>query len=189
MALSEEQRNPWRAIVAGSNYNLSSQDWEDLLTELDSLYTEAIVAPPASDQKPVWEPIATAPRDNKRPLYLARINENGELLEIDFDGGWEFWQESYEMPHVCGWDWCSANGIEEPTHWAFQDVPLPPAPQPEQENYKAQRDALLKSVAQVKSNLMHHRRFGCDTFQAWKNSAARAEGDLEEAIASVKGGA
>ena len=59
-------------------------------------------------------------------------------------------------------------------------------PQPD---YKAQRDALLKAVAQVKSNLMHHRRFGDDTFQAWKNAAARAEGDLEEALASVKGGA
>ena len=48
MALIEEQRNPWRAIVAGGDYNLSSQDWEDLLTELDSLYTEAPIAQPAS---------------------------------------------------------------------------------------------------------------------------------------------
>jgi len=42
MALTEQQRNPWRAIVAGGDYSLSPQDWEDLLTELDSLYT----APP-----------------------------------------------------------------------------------------------------------------------------------------------
>ena len=48
MALTEEQRNPWRAIVAGGDYNLTSQDWEDLLTELDSLYTEAPIAQPAS---------------------------------------------------------------------------------------------------------------------------------------------
>lgn len=48
MALTEEQRNPWRAIVSGGDYNLSSQDWEDLLTELDSLYTEAPIAQPAS---------------------------------------------------------------------------------------------------------------------------------------------
>ena len=56
MALTEEQRNPWRAIVAGGDYNLSSQDWEDLLTELDSLYAEAPIAQPASapsEQKPV----------------------------------------------------------------------------------------------------------------------------------------
>lgn len=51
MALIEEQRNPWRAIVAGGDYNLTSQDWEDLLTELDSLYTEAPIAQPASDYK------------------------------------------------------------------------------------------------------------------------------------------
>ena len=58
MALIEEQRNPWRAIVAGGDYNLTSQDWEDLLTELDSLYTEAPIAQPASapsEQKPVYQ--------------------------------------------------------------------------------------------------------------------------------------
>lgn len=58
MALTEEQRNPWRAIVAGGDYNLTSQDWEDLLTELDSLYTEAPIAQPASapsEQKPVYQ--------------------------------------------------------------------------------------------------------------------------------------
>lgn len=74
---------------------------------------------------PIWLPIATAPKDNKRPLYLARFDEAGKLVEIDFDGVWEFWRESHELPDVCGYAWHSANGIEEPTHWAFQDVAAP----------------------------------------------------------------
>lgn len=77
-----------------------------------------------------WRPIDTAPTDNKRPLYLARFH-GGELVELDFNGSWEYWQESYEMPHINGYAWESNNGIEEPTHWAYQDDPLPkPTPQP-----------------------------------------------------------
>lgn len=72
-----------------------------------------------------WQPIETAPKDNKRPLYLARF-DGDKLVEIDFDGVWEFWQESWEMPHICGYSWMSANGIEEPTHWAYQDAGPPP---------------------------------------------------------------
>lgn len=72
-----------------------------------------------------WQPIETAPKDNKRRLYLARLDEKGELAQLDFDGVWEFWQESWEMSHINGWCWMSANGIEEPTHWAFQDEPIP----------------------------------------------------------------
>lgn len=30
--------NPWREIVEGSDYYLKSQEWEDLLSELDTLY-------------------------------------------------------------------------------------------------------------------------------------------------------
>ena len=56
-----------------------------------------------------------------------------------------------------------------------------------QQDYKAQRDELISIMKQIKSNLMHHRRFGDDTFRAWKNAAARAEGDLEEALDSLKG--
>lgn len=72
-----------------------------------------------------WQPIDTAPKDNKRPLYLARFAEDGALMELDFDGIWDYWQESWEMAHINGWDWHSANGIEEPTHWAYQDGPPP----------------------------------------------------------------
>lgn len=74
-----------------------------------------------------WLPIETAPRDNKRMLYLASIVD-GELRELDFDGIWQSESESWEMPEVYYY-WASASGIEEPTHWAYQDQPLPPLPQ------------------------------------------------------------
>lgn len=73
-----------------------------------------------------WEPIDTAPTDNARLLVLARFNSDGELHELDWDGIWEYWEESWEMPHVNGYTWMSKNEIEEPTHWAYQDRPLPP---------------------------------------------------------------
>lgn len=80
---------------------------------------------PNSSNQTMWKPIETAPKDKKRVLYLARFDESGKLQELDFDGTWEYWQESYEMPHINGYDWCSASGIEEPTHWAYQDEPIP----------------------------------------------------------------
>ena len=52
-----------------------------------------------------------------------------------------------------------------------------------------QRDLAVEALKNIKSNLMHHRRFGTDTLQAWKNAAVNAERDAEEAVASVKGGA
>lgn len=73
-----------------------------------------------------WRPIDTAPRDNKRPLYLAKFDEQGQLRHLDFDGAWEFESESWEQAYLSdGYYWMSANGIEEPTHWAYQDEPLP----------------------------------------------------------------
>jgi hypothetical protein len=74
---------------------------------------------------PNWQSIETAPKDNERCLYLARFNAEGQLMELDFDGIWEYWEESWEMSHINGYCWQSANGIEEPTHWAYQDEPLP----------------------------------------------------------------
>lgn len=73
-----------------------------------------------------WQPIETAPKDNARPLYLAKLDSQGKLLELDFNAIWEFWQESWELPHINGYDWASENGIEEPTHWAYQDAGPPP---------------------------------------------------------------
>lgn len=71
-----------------------------------------------------WQPIETAPTDNKRLLYLATIVD-GRIIELDFDGIWESDSESWEMPQVYHY-WASAKGIEEPTHWAFQDEGAPP---------------------------------------------------------------
>lgn len=69
----------------------------------------------------VWYPIELAPKDNVRPLMLARFDpETNNLLELDYDGIWEYWEESWEMSHINGWTWMSANGIEEPTHWMYQ---------------------------------------------------------------------
>lgn len=67
-----------------------------------------------------WQKIEFAPKDNKRLLILARFDSEGNLCEIDFDGTWERWVESWELSHINGWAWMSANGIEEPTHWMFQ---------------------------------------------------------------------
>lgn len=91
------------------------------------LWRPPLGQPPAwvSEKRSGWQPIDTAPKDNARPLYLARFNDKGELVEIDFDGAWERWQESWELSHINGYAWTSAGGIEEPTHWSFQDEPLP----------------------------------------------------------------
>lgn len=67
----------------------------------------------------VWQPIETAPKDNRRPLWLARFN--GDTLQsFDYNGSWERECESWEMPEVY-YFWASENGnVEEPTHWAYQ---------------------------------------------------------------------
>lgn len=71
------------------------------------------------------------PRDNKRMLYFAKFELDGRLKEIDFDGIWEHETGSWETPENY-WYWASANGIEEPTHWAYQDEALPAAMHPVQ---------------------------------------------------------
>jgi hypothetical protein len=85
-------------------------------------------------QEPVaWMPIETAPKDNKRALYLAKFDMDGKLVELDFDAEWVYEEESWEMSHINYWYWRSNTGIEEPTHWAYQDEPIPPYKQPAQE--------------------------------------------------------
>ena len=73
-----------------------------------------------------WQPIDTAPKDNKRPLFLGRFNEAGELTEMDFNASWEQERESREIPELY-WIWMSEHGrVEDPTHWAYMDAdPLP----------------------------------------------------------------
>lgn len=87
----------------------------------------ALAARTKSERK--WLPINTAPRDGKRPLYLAQLDENGEVLELDFGGTWEEPGEDSGYGGESGyaaWGWCSAfSRAEEPTHWAYQDGPPP----------------------------------------------------------------
>lgn len=90
------------------------------------LYT----APPAPPAERVrvpegWQPIETSPKDNKRPLYLARFVD-GQLADLDFNGVWGEDCESWELQHIRYEYWASANGIEDPTHWAYQDVSAAP---------------------------------------------------------------
>lgn len=68
----------------------------------------------------MWQPIETAPKDNKRPLWLARFNDDGTMQSFDYNGSWEKESESWEMPEVY-YFWASENGnAEEPSHWAYQ---------------------------------------------------------------------
>jgi hypothetical protein len=93
----------------------------------------------------LWLPIETAPKDNAKPLYLARLDADGKLLEIDFDGSWESDRESWEMPAVYYY-WASAKGIEEPTHWAYQ-IGSPPV-----ELIVNDRDNLISLLNEVREN-------------------------------------
>lgn len=68
----------------------------------------------------MWQPIETAPKDNKRPLWLARFNDDGTMQSFDYNGSWESESESWEMPQVY-YFWATENGyVEEPSHWAYQ---------------------------------------------------------------------
>lgn len=104
----------------------------------DGSFTVVIDHWPQPVEPVAWQPIESAPKDNKRLLYLARFDGQGKLVELDFDGIWEYWSESWELPHINGYSWMSASGIEEPTHWAYQDEPLPVAPQLEDGRYENQ---------------------------------------------------
>lgn len=102
---------------------MASESWENLLKVVDTALSSRL-----------WQPISTAPKNNDRLLYLARFNQDGELVELDFDGIWEYWQESWEMAHINGYAWFSNDGIEEPTHWAYQDDVPPLIPPNTSEN-------------------------------------------------------
>lgn len=68
-----------------------------------------------------WQPIETAPKDNKRPLLIATFNaDNGNLTSFDYNAQWASESESWEIPRVY-YFWESENGhVDEPTHWMYQ---------------------------------------------------------------------
>lgn len=68
-----------------------------------------------------WQPIETAPRDNKTPLLLARFTADGKLQSFDFDGIWDHETDGWENGDNISYFWASAFGtVEEPTHWMYQ---------------------------------------------------------------------
>ena len=105
----------------------------------------------------MWQPIETAPKDNKRPLWLARFNDDGTMQSFDYNGSWERESESWEMPGVY-YFWASENGnVEEPSHWAYQPerfCALPgaqPALMAKLEAAEKERDALRAELDALKS--------------------------------------
>ena len=72
----------------------------------------------------MWQPIETAPKDNKRPLWLARFNDDGTMQSFDYNGSWESESESWEMPQVY-YFWATENGyVEEPSPVACLRPPV-----------------------------------------------------------------
>jgi hypothetical protein len=86
---------------------------------------KSTIAAPQQATPSGWMPIDSAPKDNKRPLLLARIVE-GKLREISMGGYWEYVDDGASDHYaISGYDWESDEGIENPTHWAYQDEPMP----------------------------------------------------------------
>lgn len=111
----------WAKDITKRGIDYDTEGVEALLREF---YARCNAQSANKVKKSHWQPIDTAPTDNKRPLYLARFY-GSKLVELDFDGTWDYWQESWELSHINGYAWFSANGIEEPTHWAYQDEVIP----------------------------------------------------------------
>lgn len=69
-----------------------------------------------------WQPIETAPRDNKAMLFLASFVD-GKLQSFDYDGIWDSETDGWENGNNISYFWASAMGlVEEPTHWMYQPV-------------------------------------------------------------------
>jgi len=104
-------------LMATNKYDLYDFD-------LDQLHFIRAVCEIPQMKHTTWQPIDTAPKNNERLLYLAVIGSDGEIQQLDYDGIWQSDSESWELPEVYYY-WASAEGIEEPTHWAYQDDLLP----------------------------------------------------------------
>jgi len=106
-----------RADDGGKLYRQVYEDGTNEGANLVNLFDK-----PFPQQKPLsdWQPIETAPKDNKVPLLLACFNDDGSMQSFDTNGSWESDRESWEMPQVYYY-WESDNGnVEEPTHWMYQ---------------------------------------------------------------------
>jgi hypothetical protein len=72
-----------------------------------------------------WRPIETAPKDNKRPLYLA-VFDGRFMLGLDYGG----------LLNKDG-EWRGSKffrALIQPTHWAYQDEPIPQVPSEEKKS-------------------------------------------------------
>lgn len=67
-----------------------------------------------------WNKIDSAPKDGKQNLILARFDENGLLVELDFNGTWGCYRDGPNGDDYLYFGWLSEFGIEEPTHWMIQ---------------------------------------------------------------------
>lgn len=64
-----------------------------------------------------WQPIETAILNGEQNIIIARLDDKGEIQDIDFDAVYESDYESWEIPQPY-MVWKSAYGrVEEPTHW------------------------------------------------------------------------
>lgn len=91
--------------------------YADELSKFAELVADA--ARKEETNKTGWQAIETAPKDNKRPLYLAEFDVAGHLTIVDTYGHFDEIDETWEG---------NAFSDFSPTHWAYQDEPIPQVP-------------------------------------------------------------
>lgn len=110
--------NVWNCAAEWVRNNY--QDYHSISSLCDGMIEYASKDDDKFQKVVAWQPIETAPKNNKRPLLLARFNDDGSLQSFDYDGSWESERESWELPNVYYY-WSTANGnVEEPSHWMYQ---------------------------------------------------------------------
>ena len=120
-AKSAGAQEPFSIEMAAANLRALVNTLQDVRVGVITAANENInLLYAAASAKAQWQPIETAPKDNKIPLLLARFNDDGSLQSIDYNGIWESDRESWEIPERY-WYWASAHGnVEEPSHWMYQ---------------------------------------------------------------------
>jgi len=94
-----------------------------------------------SDKQPAgWHIIDDkTPRDNNRKLYIAEIRD-GELVAIDCHATYHWDGDHFLYAGDCV-------AISTPTHWAYQDEPVPVQPNEQKRLDSEQRNAVLEEAA------------------------------------------